>query len=293
MPIVDAVFVLALQARQHFLLAGSVPHLDGVGEHACLHPFADQPCGHRVDVPLDGDRTARLHPHALRTTRLQPPGGQWIQEIAFIDECLLSLDVAPRTQVAQERRIGFLAREVMTATQQQRLLHRTFEAMMALLAITVLVTRVRIDRLRLDLVVRHQRLITARELLRPRSLNRQRHAIGAMELRHAAECPHRILKPRTETLETLGETERHMFPVRVRQHEVVDQVRERLAVDRHAQLGHVREVGGAQPTRRMLLREEDFLGRTARRQPVLDAPLQRPQLPVGELAGMSPLQFLE
>ena len=165
--------------------------------------------------------------------------------------------------------------------------------MMALFAIAVLVARVGIDRLRFHPVVRHQRLITARELLRPRSLNRQRHPIGAMELRHAAERPHRVLKARAETLETLGKTERRMLPVRVRQHEVVDQVRERLAVDRHAQFGHVREVGGTQPTRRMLLREENLLGRSAGSQPVFHAPLQRPQLPVGELAGMPASQFLE
>ena len=164
---------------------------------------------------------------------------------------------------------------------------------MALLAIAVLVTRMHIDRLRLDLVVRRQRLIAARELLRPRSLYRQRHAIGAMFLGDAAQCPQRVLEARAETLETLGEAERHVLPVRMRQHEVVDHMRERPAVDGHTQRGHVREVGGAEPARPMLLREEDFLGGPARGQPVFDAPLQRAQLAVGELTGVPPLQFLE
>ena len=165
--------------------------------------------------------------------------------------------------------------------------------MMALLAISVLVTRVRIDRLRLHSVVRHQRLIAAREELRPRSLHRQRHPIAAMLGRHTAERPHRVLKPGTETLEALRKTERHVLPVRMRQHEVVDQMRARLAVDRHAQLAHVREVRGAQPARQVLLREVDLLVRPARGLPVLDPPLQRPQLPIVELTGMTPLQLPE
>ena len=111
--------------------------------------------------------------------------------------------------------------------------------------------------------------------------------------RHTAERPHRVLKPGTETLEALRKTERHVLPVRMRQHEVVDQMRERLAVDRHAQLAHVREVRGAQPARQVLLREVDLLVRPARGLPVLDPPLQRPQLPIVELTGMTPLQLLE
>lgn len=213
--------------------------------------------------------------------------------LRFVSVCLLSFGVAAFADFAQECFVSFLAREVRTAAQQQRLLHRPLETMMALLTVAVLVARVGVDRLGFDLVVRHQRLIAAREEMRPRSLNRQRHAIGAMPLGHAAQRPHRILKTTAQALETLREAHRHVLPVRVRQHEVIDQVRERLAADGYAQIGHVREVRGAQLTGRVFLREEDFLGRTARRLPLFDAPLQRPQLAIGELAGMTPLQFLE
>lgn len=206
---------------------------------------------------------------------------------------LLSSGVAAFAYFAQKCLIRFSAREVGAAAQQQHLLHGLLEAMMALLAVAVLVTRVGVDRLGRDSVVRQQRLITAREEVRPRSLDRQTHAITAMLFGHAAQRPHRALEPFTETLETLRETDRHVLPVRVRQHEVVDQMRERLAVDGHAQIVHAREVRGAEPTRRMHLREENFLGRPAGRLPVLDTALQRPQLAIGKLTGMPPLQFLE
>jgi hypothetical protein len=118
MPVVDVVFVPALQARQHFLLAGSVPHFDGVGEHAHVHPFADQPRGHRVDVPLDGDRAARLHPHVPAAKRLQPPRRQRIQTFTFVMQCLLLLCITASTHFTQEIRIDFLAREIMAAAHE-------------------------------------------------------------------------------------------------------------------------------------------------------------------------------
>jgi hypothetical protein len=79
----------------------------------------------------------------------------------------------------------------------------------------------------------------------------------------------------------------------VRQDEVIGQVRERLALDGHAQLGHVREVRGAEPTGRMVLGEEHLLVGTAGRAPMLNAPLQSTELSIGEAAGMPALHLLE
>jgi hypothetical protein len=292
-PIIDAMFAAPRQAWQHFQLVLAVPHFDGVGEQTRLDGFADQAGRHRVDVPLDGDGAPWLHPHVQAAKRLQPPGRQRMQGFGFVVECLLSVDVAARAHFTHKHLVRFPAREVATAAQQQRLLHGTLEAMMALLAVAILVAGVGVDRLRFDLVVRHQRLIATREKVRPRSLNRQRHAIGAMLPGHATQGPHRILEPFRKALETLGETDRHVLPVRVRQHEVIDQVRERRPRDRHSQIVHVREVRGAELAGRVLLRKEDFLGWSARGLPRFDAALQRPQLAVVELAGMPALQFLE
>jgi hypothetical protein len=206
---------------------------------------------------------------------------------------LLSFGVAAAAHLAQKGLVRFSARKVGTAAQQQRLLHGLLEAMMALLAVAVLVTRIGVDCLRPDLIVPHQRLIAAREERRPRSLNRQAHAITAMVFRHAAQRPHRVLKTFGKTLETLREANAHMLPVRMRQHEVVEQMRERRAVDGHAQVVHAREVRSAEAPRRVLLGEEDFLGRSAGRLPFFDTPLQRPKLAINELTRMTALQFLE
>jgi hypothetical protein len=184
--------------------------------------------------------------------------------------------------------------EVPAAAQQQRLVQGALEAVMALLHVAVLVRPGRVDGLALQAVVLQQALIALLKrvpLAAGRHGSRQR--IGAMHLRHAAQFRQRVLPPRAETLEALGEADRAGLPVRVGQHEVVDQVGKRLAVDGNAQAGAVREVGGAEPAGLMHLREEHFLGRSVQGPPLFEAPLQGPQLAVGETAGQAPLQVGE
>jgi hypothetical protein len=181
----------------------------------------------------------------------------------------------------------------VAAAQEQGLLHRLLETVMALLGVAVLVTLAGVDRLRLHAVVRHQGLVTTRELLAAGILHRQAHAVGAMLNRHAAQRPHRVLETRAEALEALGEAKRDVLPVRVRQDEVVDQVRERLALDGHAQLRHVREVRGAKLTGQMLLGKEHLLVWPVRRPPLLDVPLQGAELSIREATGMTALHLLE
>jgi hypothetical protein len=67
-------------------------------------------------------------------------------------------------------------------------------------------------------------------------------------------------------------------------------VRQRLTVDGDPQAGAVREVGRTQPTGMMHLGEEHFLGRSRQGPPLFDAPLQGPQLAIGEAAGVLALQ---
>jgi len=66
-----------------------------------------------------------------------------------------------------------------------------------------------------------------------------------------------------------------------------------LPADGDVQLAHAREIALPQPSRHVLLPEEDFPFRPGSRPPVLQPPLQRPQLAVGELARMLPLQCFE
>jgi hypothetical protein len=216
-----------------------------------------------------------------------------MQVLAFVDELLRSRLVPSRAHLVQENHIGFLAGKVVAATQEQGLLHRLFEAIVALLGVAVLVALAGVDRLWLHVVVRHQCLVAACELLGAGILDRQAHTVGAMLNRYTAQGPHRVLEARAETLETLGEAERDVLPVRVRQDEVVHQVRERLALDGHTQLRHVREVRGAELTGPMLLGEEHLLGRPVCCPPLLDVPLQGAELALGEATGMPTLHLLE
>src|ERR1022692_2610620 len=165
---------------------------------------------------------------------------------------------------------------------------------MPLFHIAVLVAMTSLGLLALQPVEAHQALVTIRELCRiSHVVDRRREPVGAVPMRHFAQLPQRVLQPLAQALKTLGKAYRSRLPVRVRQHEVIDQVRKTLSLYGHAQLFHVREVGSAQPPRRMLLGKEHLPGRTFSRTPVLHATLQRAQLPVLKTAGVLPLQVLK
>ena len=144
------------------------------------------------------------------------------------------------------------------------------------------------DRLAHQPVVPQQGLITLGEggPVRPRR-HRGCQPVGAMTLRHAAQREQGILQPLAEALVALGEAHRAGLPVRVRQHEVVDQVLQRPARDGHPQVGAVREVAGTQPPGVVHLGKEHLLGRSVQGPPLLDTPLQRAELAVREAAGVA------
>jgi hypothetical protein len=197
-------------------------------------------------------------------------------------------------QLLQETLVLLPTGEVPAAPQQQRLLQGPLELPVALLAVAVLVGLPRLDRLTFQTVVTQKRSVTLREqgTLRP-GWHRRCQPIRAMHLGDATQLPQRVLQSLAQTLIALREADRPRLPVRVGQHEVVDQVRERLALDGHAQVAAVGEVAGTQPSRLMHLGEEHFLGGPVQGPPLLDAPLQRPHLPVGKAAGIAALQLGE
>ncbi len=114
-----------------------------------------------------------------------------------------------------------------------------------------------------------------------------------MLLRHTAQSPESLLQSLAQAFEALRVAQRYVFPVRVRQDEVVNHVRKGLPRNGHAHLFHVREIGLAQPSRQMLLYKEDFPARTFYCAPLLDAPLQRPQLRICKLSRLLTLQRFE
>jgi hypothetical protein len=120
----------------------------------------------------------------------------------------------------------------------------------------------RVDRLALQPVVPQQRLVTplkGRAIAARRDGRRQ--GVGAMHLGSAAQLGQGVLQALAEALEALAEADGAGLPVRVGQHEVVDQVPKRLAVDGHLQAAGVREVRGAQVAGLVDLAEEHLLGR--------------------------------
>ena len=265
----------AAQTRQAFHLLLGVPHLDVVGVDAGLDPFADETAGHRVRVAADVDGTAVIHPHGHAPAGVQPLRRQRPQHRPLFLKTLHSPLVALGEQLTHKRLVVAAAGEVPVAAQQQRLVQGALEAVMALLHVAVLVRPSRVDGLALQAVVLQQALIT---LLKRVPLAAGRHGggqrVGAMHLRHTAQLGQGVLQPGAEALEALGEANGARLPIRVGQHEVVDQVGKRLTVDRDAQAGAVREVGGTQPAGLMHLGEEHFLGRSVQGPPLLEAPLQ-------------------
>jgi hypothetical protein len=196
--------------------------------------------------------------------------------------------------LSQERCVVFTSGKVPAAAQHQRLIQGSLETPVPLLDVAVLVRMVGLDLLARHSIVGQQCLVTLRELLLLREVvDGGAHAVGAMPLRHTTQLDERILQALTQSLETLREADRRRLPVRVGQHEMVDQVVEALPLNGDAQMIHRAEVGSAEPARFVDLGEEDFFRRTQTCAPAADVPLQGPQLGVGKPPRLPPLQLLK
>ncbi len=287
MTIVDVLLAAPTQTRQRLNQLLAVPDFQVVQVDAHLDPFADQTAMHRIDVVLHVDQTAARHRHVQSSAHFQPPRRQRPQPRLLLGQPRCPARVPLPPHVFEKRRVRFPTGKVSTAAQQQRLVHRLFEMPMRRLDIAVLVGLPRLNLLPHQSVMRQQRLITPAELTPLRQIvDRRAQAIAAMPLGHAAQFRQRILQAFAQTLETLAVADRHRLPVRVRQHQVVHHVVERLAADGHVQLVHVREIRGSQATGMMHLAEVHFLAGPLGRSPVSDPSLESPHLPVGEASRM-------
>lgn len=195
----------------------------------------------------------------------------------------------------QEGGVGVAADKVAAAPQHQGLVQRSLELVVALLDVTVLVAFTGLDGLAHQAVMFQQGLVALLEGLGPLDawLDGRGQSVGTVHGRHTAQFPQGILQALAEALQALGKTNRSRLPVGVGEHEVVDHVGKRAAVDGHVQVGTVGEVAGSQSAGVMDLAEEDFLGWPALGAPAFEASLQGPQLAVGEGAGIAPLQIGE
>jgi hypothetical protein len=294
-PVVDPLLATPTQTRHLVPQLLGVPHLNHLGVQACLHFLADEPAGHRVDVPLHLDNAARFHAHPQPLARLQAVTRQRSQQRHFFRQTAGSSGVLLREHLPQEVQVVLPAAEVAAAAHHQRLVHGALELVVALLGIAVLVALAGLDGLALQAVVGQQRLVALLERLRPfdARLHGRGQPISPMQLRHAAQFPQGVLQAFAEALQALRKTDRSRLPIGVGENEMIDQVVERNALDGHVQVGAVGEIAGRQPTGVMHLGEENLLGGSALGAPDLDPALQGAQLAVGEASGEASLQVGE
>ncbi len=111
-PVSDPVLAPATQARQVLDQVLGVPDLDVVGVQPGLHPFPDQPAGHRIGVAADVDGAAAIHPHREALAGVEALPRQRPQPGQFLDQPRLSAAVTLREQLPQEGLIRRPADEV-------------------------------------------------------------------------------------------------------------------------------------------------------------------------------------
>jgi hypothetical protein len=123
-----------------------------------------------------------------------------------------------------------------------------------------------------------QRLVATREILLCVTIEvaeSGRQAVAAVLQGREAEPPQRILQPLGQRHETLAaEHDMGVFPARESEPEVIEPVIERRAGDADAATAHVGEIGQPEPSRRVLLPEDDSLLGAMQRPPGADAPFQ-------------------
>jgi hypothetical protein len=292
--VLDAMLTSASESRQGVQLPGPVPDVEGFRPDVNIHLFADQSAGQRIRIAADVDRAPGIDPGFEPASHLQPASRQRRQHGHFLTKTLLSVGIAPGHELLEEQLVIASTGEIATASQHQGLVDGLLETMMTLLDVAILVGLSRLDCLAFETVMREQRLVSLSEHLGLGiAVDRGGQAIGAVSPRDSSQFPQGVLQALAEALEALGEADGAGLPVGIGEHEVIDQVVQRLAEDGDAKLGHAGEVALGEPTRLMNLREEHLLGRPFEGAPLLDPPLQGPELDVGKTAREAALQVEE
>jgi hypothetical protein len=237
------------------------------------------------------DDTAARYGHRQPFAGLQPACWQGPQHRLFLGQPFAAWPIPLPTNVVQERLVLDAAGKISTATQQQRLLHGVFEMPVRRLGVAIFVGLPRLDLLACQAVMFQEALVMFREVASlGQIVHRAAHPVAAMPLGYATQFPQCVLQAHTQALEALRKAERHRLPIRVGQHEVVDQMIEPLPRDGHVQTVHVREVRSAQPARMMNLAEVHLAPGPIGGPPLLDTPLQRPQLSLVKPSRILPLK---
>ena len=118
MPVVDAVFVFAVKARQTLAAALGVPDFKMLGEDTDRDLLADQPTGHTVGVMLDGDRARTADLRLDGAEEGKRFGWKGTQGFAFLLEPLAAAGVFLLEHAIEKRLILFSTGEVAAAAEQ-------------------------------------------------------------------------------------------------------------------------------------------------------------------------------
>jgi hypothetical protein len=204
--------------------------------------------------------------------------------------------IQTRDHLVAKRVVRGSRRELSAAADQQCLLERRLESVVALFRDAVFVRLARADPRRPHVVVTehsreplgHDPAATLLELAR-----RRRQIVAASNLRHPTQLPQRALQPAHQRLERLAQRDAHVAPSAEAQHELKQQMHERHAGDRDAELGRVCKVELPLAAGWMLLLKVDLLAGTVHGAPVANPTLQCPQLARLEGPGMVLVQNRE
>jgi hypothetical protein len=162
------------------------------------------------------------------------------------------------------------------------------------LAVAILMRLADVDPLAREAVMFQEPTIAGLKLAFGREVvDRRAQAVAAVPPWHSSEFPERVLEAVGQGLERLRSAERHRFPIRVREHEVIRQMLESLAEDGDSQGVHAGEIRGRQVTGVMHLAEHDRACRTGRGPPLLDATLERAAVALRQLPGTLALEPVE
>lgn len=98
--------------------------------------------------------------------------------------------------------------------------------------------------------------------------------VGAVLSRDASQLPERLLDALGQCLKGFAKAHAYRLHIGVRQHEVIEQMRESLPVDAHLQIAHVGEIGLSSFAGNMHLLKDNLLLRTLLRTPLRNLALQ-------------------
>lgn len=286
-PVVDRVLVAAHQSRQRVDVKARIPQLDTISVQPRFEFLADQPAVDRVRVAVNMDQAPRVHADRQPQATILPLFWKRPQHRHLLGMPHLAACIPRRDDAIEKPQVFLSAAEVAAATQEQRLVHRGLEVSVRRLAVAILVRLADVDPLARQAVVVQQPPIAGLKFAFGRQVvDRRAQAVAAMPPRHSPQFPECVLQTVGQRLERLRRADGHRLPVGVREHEVIRQMLEAFAEDGDSQGIHVGEIRGRQVAGVMHLAEHHRACLAERGAPLLDAPLERAALALGELAGI-------